>query len=121
MTIGLAFSLINFKPVYLIIMAQAINGLILPFVAISLLKILNNKRIIPKAYQNNNWQNILMIAIIGITILIGCFHFLNVLSGSIGIIVSENKLIFAALIVTVLIVLYLSIFTFRKSIDKISY
>jgi len=120
MTIGLAFSLMNLKPVYLIIMAQAINGLILPFVAISLLKILNNNRIIPKAYQNNNWQNILMIVIIGITILIGCFHFLNVLSGSIGIIVSENKLIFAALIVTVLIVLYLSVFTFRKSIDKIS-
>lgn len=114
MTVGLVFSLMNFKPVYLIIMAQAINGLILPFVAISLLRILNNKKIVPEAYQNNHLQNILMISIIGITIMIGCYHFLNVLLGSLNIMISENNLIFIALLITILIVSYLAIVTFKK-------
>ena len=68
---GLLFALTDVKPVPAIIAAQALNGLILPLVAVFLMKAVNDVRILPAAYQNPAWLNILSVLIVGTTIFLG--------------------------------------------------
>jgi len=81
LTVGSLFSLLDYHPIIIIIVAQAINGLILPLVAISIFFLLHDKKIVPRQYRNNITQNILMIFIVVVTIFIGAYHLLNVISG----------------------------------------
>ena len=71
---GLAFSLFNIHPIIIIVLAQAINGLILPFIAISIFLVLNDKNIISGQFQNGTWYNILMLVVVGITFFLGIYH-----------------------------------------------
>jgi Mn2+/Fe2+ NRAMP family transporter len=76
---GTLFSLIDYNPDVLIVIAQAVNGLILPFVAYYLYLILHDVRLIPHKYRNHIGYNILMLAVIAITIFLGIFHFAGVI------------------------------------------
>ncbi|HEC41812.1 MAG TPA: divalent metal cation transporter [Bacteroides sp.] len=67
---GVGFGMAGFKPVPAIIVAQALNGLILPLIAIFLLVSVNNRSIM-KAGYNNLPGNILMTSVVFITLLIG--------------------------------------------------
>ena len=68
---GIAFSIGNVKPIPAIILAQALNGFLLPFVGIFLFIVINNKAITGKEKSNPFWLNILMILVIFITLIIG--------------------------------------------------
>jgi manganese transport protein len=57
---GLAFGLSGVKPVPAIIAAQAINGLLLPVVAVFLLIAVNDRRILPEKYLNSMAWNVAM-------------------------------------------------------------
>jgi len=81
LSIGTLFCLLDFHPVIIIIIAQAVNGLILPMVAISLFFILIDKKIVPEQYRNNTFQSIVMIIIVFVTVFLGVYHLLNVISG----------------------------------------
>lgn len=65
--IGIIVSMFQIKPISIILFAQVANGLLLPFVAIFLVKISMDKAIMGQ-YVNNSFQNIA-----GITILLFCF------------------------------------------------
>ncbi len=67
---GIAFSLGNVKPIPAIILAQALNGFLLPFVSIFLFIVINNKEI-TKNQTNKLSLNILLIFVIFITLLLG--------------------------------------------------
>jgi Mn2+/Fe2+ NRAMP family transporter len=69
MAVGLTFGLLGVKPVPVIILAQAANGLLLPVVTIFLLIAVNNKTIMPTPYRNRPWQNLAM----GIVVLVTAF------------------------------------------------
>jgi Mn2+/Fe2+ NRAMP family transporter len=69
MAIGLTFGLLGVKPVPVIILAQAANGLLLPVVTIFLLIGVNNKTILATPYRNRPWQNMAM----GIVVLVTAF------------------------------------------------
>ncbi len=77
---GMVFGLLNYKPVPLIITAQAINGLILPFLGVSLFLIINDRSLIPVKYLNSASYNLLMILVIGVTVFLGFFHLISVMS-----------------------------------------
>lgn len=68
--LGVVFSSINLKPIEVILFAQIINGLLLPIVAIFLLWIVNNKKVLGK-YTNKLVTNILSVIIILLTIFLG--------------------------------------------------
>lgn len=68
---GLVFALTDVKPVPAIIAAQALNGLILPLVAVFLLRAVNDADILPLAYRNPPWLNLLSLLIVGATIFLG--------------------------------------------------
>lgn len=69
--IGVLFGLLNFQPVPVIILAQALNGIILPVIAIILFLLINNSHIIADRHQNKLPYNILTAIVVFLSILIG--------------------------------------------------
>jgi Mn2+/Fe2+ NRAMP family transporter len=67
---GMAFGMAGFKPVPAIIVAQALNGLILPVIAVFLFMVVNHPQIM-KNRQNNLPANILMTVVVFVSLLIG--------------------------------------------------
>lgn len=67
---GMIFATFGLKPVRMILMAQFANGLLLPVLALFLMKVMNNKEILGSAV-NNRVTNIAGILIILITFLLG--------------------------------------------------
>ena len=83
--VGSLFSLMSYNPVIIIVMAQAINGLILPFIAISIFYVLNDPGIVPAKFRNSLISNLILICIVGSIIFLGLYHLTNIminLSGS---------------------------------------
>lgn len=68
--IGIGFAIGNVKPIPAIIMAQALNGFLLPFVSIFLFVVINNKKITGRQ-ANPNLLNLLMIVVIFVTLILG--------------------------------------------------
>lgn len=79
LSIGTLFSFLKYQPDVLIVMAQAINGLILPFVAFYLYIILNDRSLLGKKFINAPWYNMITLMVIAVTIFLGLFHFLDVI------------------------------------------
>lgn len=71
LAIGFLFGLLNFQPVPVIILAQALNGIILPVIAIILFLMINNSRIIQHQYQNKPIYNFVTAIVVFLSILIG--------------------------------------------------
>lgn len=69
--IGLIFGLLNIQPIPVIILAQAVNGVLLPVVSTFLLLAVNDRRLLPAAYLNSSFTNVLMLLIVGITGFLG--------------------------------------------------
>lgn len=71
MAVGLTFGLLGVKPVPVIVLAQAANGLLLPVVAVFLLLAVNNRKLLPDGYHNTIWQNVAMTVIVAVTAFLG--------------------------------------------------
>ncbi len=67
--IGVAFSLLGFKPIIIIQFAQVMNGLLLPIIATYLLYLVNKKELL-YGYVNSNIQNILGALVVIVTLLL---------------------------------------------------
>ena len=78
--IGLGFGLSEIKPVPAIILAQAINGALLPIVAAFLILAVNDRSVLPEKHLNSTFLNILMLIIVGITGFLGMNNFLKALT-----------------------------------------
>lgn len=68
MAVGLGFGLLGVKPVPVIVLAQAANGLLLPVVTVFLLLAVNK---LPVAYRNSLWQNLAMGLVVAVTAFLG--------------------------------------------------
>lgn len=68
---GIAFSIGNVKPIPAIILAQALNGFLLPFVSIFLFIVINNQNIVGSQKSNPFLLNIFMILVIFVTLVLG--------------------------------------------------
>lgn len=110
---GIVFAIGNVKPIPAIILAQALNGFILPFISIFLFIVINNPSITGKNNPNPSWLNILMILVIFITIVLG----LNSASKAIySAIASSNISGNTSLIIIGLVSVVISIFTWKKAV-----
>ncbi len=69
--VGLLFGLLDVKPIPAIIMAQAINGVLLPVIAIFLLLTVNDKQLLPVTYLNTPTLNLITLFIVGVTCFLG--------------------------------------------------
>ena len=81
LVIGIVFSLGNVKPIPAIILAQALNGFLLPFVSIFLFIVINNREMM-QHHTNGLSLNVLMISVIFITLLLGLNNAAKALSAT---------------------------------------
>ncbi|MEX0661831.1 MAG: divalent metal cation transporter [Balneolaceae bacterium] len=109
LSIGLLFGLLELQPVPVIILAQALNGIILPVIAVILFLMMNQTTILPEQHQNSTFYNILSGFVVYLTVLIGLTNLLRALAGGLGfslpnqnIIYLTSALIFALLIIPVI-------------------
>lgn len=70
LSIGVLFGMLNFRPIPVIILAQAFNGLLLPFMAVFLLFAANDRTLLGQ-YANGRWANMFTLIIVGVTTLLG--------------------------------------------------
>lgn len=68
---GLAFGLSDYNPVTIIVVVQAINGILLPVVTVFLFLAVNNRKLIPEAYRNSPLQNGAMLLVVVVSLLFG--------------------------------------------------
>jgi len=71
LVIGLLFGILKVRPVPAIILAQALNGILLPVVAIFLLMAVNDRKLIPPAYLNSIWSNLITLLIVVVSCFLG--------------------------------------------------
>jgi manganese transport protein len=69
--VGFAFGISGVKPIPVILAVQALNGFVLPLLTYFLILLINDKQLIGKAYRHAVWYDGVLIAIFGITLLIG--------------------------------------------------
>jgi len=74
LVIGVGFGCAGLPPEPAIIIAQALNGLILPFVSIFLLFVVNDPSLMGKKYVNRWYSNILLGLVVWVTLILGLMN-----------------------------------------------
>ncbi len=75
---GLGFGMAGFKPIPAIITAQALNGLILPFVSIFLWVAINDRKLVHQKL-NSIWSNLLFGLVVWVSLLLGSWNILRLI------------------------------------------
>ena len=114
--VGITFAAGNVKPIPAIILAQALNGFLLPFISIFLFIVINNSGITGKGNSNPLWLNILMILVIFITLILGLNSSVKAVFSAVSGNIAENSYLIFIGIVSAII----SAFIWRKARPKIN-
>jgi len=93
---GMAFGMAGFKPVPAIIVAQALNGLILPVIAVFLLLVVNHPQIM-KNRLNSLPANILMTVVVFVSLLIGMAGLLRAVVAGMGMEIVDWRMAIAGM------------------------
>ena len=112
--IGIGFSIGNVKPIPAIILAQALNGFLLPFISIFLFLVINNPDL-TKNKPNSISLNFLMIIVIFITLILGLNSAVRAFYSTFLVNQSPSKNV---LYVIGGIAIFISIFVWIKAIQK---
>jgi Mn2+/Fe2+ NRAMP family transporter len=68
---GVGFGLAGTKPIPAILLSQALNGVLLPFVAVFLLIVLNDRRLMGEAGLNGHLSNLMMTVVVAVALVLG--------------------------------------------------
>ncbi|NJK82855.1 MAG: divalent metal cation transporter [Saprospiraceae bacterium] len=98
--IGLLFSLFDVQPIPAIILAQAINGVLLPIVAIFLLLVVNDIRLFPDGYTNTFTVNLLMLIVVGVACFLGLYNLYKALASIIASPLTTHQVVVSISIAT---------------------
>jgi len=82
---GLLFGLTGVRPVPVILLAQALNGILLPWVAVFLLLAVNDRRLMGRRGLNGPLSNTLMSAVVLVTLLLGTRNVLRAGASAVGL------------------------------------
>ena len=93
---GMIFGMAGFRPVPAIVLAQALNGLILPVIAVFLFLVVNNPKIM-KGRHNRLTSNAVMAVVVCISIGIGLAGLLRALEAGLGPAMWDWKTILAGI------------------------
>lgn len=72
--VGIIFGLMGLKPIPAIILAQALNGIVLPFATITLMIVVNDTGLMGKDGCNHWFSNTIMSIVVIVTILLGVIN-----------------------------------------------
>ena len=104
--VGIAFGLAGIRPIPVILLAQALNGVLLPFAATFLLLAVNDRALMGEAGINSAFANLLMGATVAVTVVLGASGVLRAGATAAGFSAPGEQLLLgtAALIAAVLAV-----------------
>lgn len=105
--IGLSFALLDIKPIPAIIIAQAINGVLLPIVAIFLLLIINDRSLFTDGYTNTLLSNIFMWIVVGIACFLGSYNVCRAVLATVSNNITDFTVIIVSLGVTIPVLIWL--------------
>jgi len=91
--IGMLFGVMELQPVPVIILAQALNGIILPVIAVILFLLMNNSRVLPRHHQNGTWMNLVTGIVVWLTILIGLTNIFRAVSRAAGFALPDQSIL----------------------------
>ncbi|WP_339784306.1 divalent metal cation transporter [uncultured Imperialibacter sp.] len=112
--VGLVFGLLGLRPVPVILLAQAINGVLLPVAATGLLLVLNNTRLMAN-HINEAISNMAGLLIVGVTLFLGIHQVARAIFMAIGYESSFDSLYFATIsLLALLPLIWLGIRIFRR-------
>ena len=116
--IGLLFGVLKVQPIPAIILAQALNGIILPFITIFLLLVMNDTSLLDETSINSHRYNLLMGIIVFATLVIGLTNLAKALN-NVGdvVFVNEEYIIYVSTFIALLVAwpVYGKIRSYRKS------
>jgi manganese transport protein len=84
LAVGILFALSGVRPVPAILVAQALNGVLLPFAALFLLVAVNDARILPRHALNGVASNTLMTAVTFVTVVLGSSAVIRAVWAAVG-------------------------------------
>jgi len=102
--VGLGFGASQVQPVPAIILAQALNGIILPLIAVALLVLVNHLELMTSKSINTLFLNIGMSLVVFVTIIIGVRNIAQALTSALPLeLVQESYILGASAVITLLI------------------
>jgi manganese transport protein len=115
---GIFFGVIGVRPIPVIILAQALNGVVLPFVAVFLFYAVNNHLLMGRDGVNTMIPNIMMMIVIGVTMLLGVLSLSRVITKILGVpMISDRYVVLCSALITftILIPILRSVLKKKKS------
>lgn len=100
---GMAFGLAGFKPIPAIIAAQALNGLILPFISIFLWLAINNTKLMGNN-KNSLFQNLIFGSIVWVSLILGFWNVLKASVAALNMTLPDHTFVFYALFIFTLFI-----------------
>lgn len=91
--VGLVFGLAEVKPIPAIILAQALNGLILPFISIFLIYVINDPVLMGEKNTNGWFSNILMAIVMWVTLIMGSISVIKAIGSAIKNPVKQGEML----------------------------
>jgi Mn2+/Fe2+ NRAMP family transporter len=82
--VGVTFGLADIRPIPAILLAQVFNGLILPFVAVFLLIVINDRSLVGDRYINGWIANAAMGLTVAVTVVLGASSLLRAATSALG-------------------------------------
>ncbi len=84
LAVGLAFGVSGIQPIPVIVLAQALNGVLLPITAVFLLLAVNDRRLMGKGALNGPFSNLLMAGVTAVTLMLGLIGVLRAAARALG-------------------------------------
>jgi Mn2+/Fe2+ NRAMP family transporter len=101
---GVVFGLIGVRPIPAIILAQALNGILLPFVAIFLFLVVNDRALMGDEGINHFVSNICMGVVVAVTIVLGISKTAKAVTSALRLpVLDQRTLLIASAVVTVIL------------------
>ncbi|NIO02214.1 MAG: hypothetical protein GTO42_08735 [Candidatus Latescibacteria bacterium] len=100
---GVFFGLTEVRPIPAIILAQALNGVLLPFVAIFLLLVANDRKLMGEGGMNRLSTNICMGLVVAVTIVLGVTKIMQAVTSALSLPKLDEITLFAVSTVATLI------------------
>lgn len=109
---GFIFGISPVQPIPVILMVQALNGLILPLITMYLIIIVNDDEIVPRQQQHDSRYNIVLMVILLVVVLVGLNNIDLTLSGALKTAQTSHPLVVIAL--TFLVMVYPGYVLYKK-------
>jgi Mn2+/Fe2+ NRAMP family transporter len=102
--VGVGFGLAEVQPIPAIILAQALNGVVLPFVAVFLILVVNDRNLMGERGLNSFFLNTIMSVVVVVTLILGTMNIAKAVASTLGFSTPEESFILISSLIVSLII-----------------